>query len=299
MKTKYLKILLISILIAFLLIVSFGFFGLSWQKIFVGTSFYADKSQGMSVSFIDVGKADAIFITCDDYNVLIDSGEDIQAKAVLAYLKRYNVKTIDLAVATHPDNDHIGGMSKIIQEFDVKNFWMPKISEKLLPKTEAYKNMISSLDDKNLKIWFPKDSYKVVLGNMNVNVFSPSKEYDNTNDNSLVLKLDYYGSSFLFMGDAEKDVEQDLIKNHPNSLKANVLKVSHHGSNNASTNEFLQRVSPKYAVVSVGENTNNLPNKECVQRLTDNNIEVFRTDLDGTITINALDNGAIVVHTEK
>lgn len=298
-KRKFRKIVIAFASVVMVLIISIGAFGLSWQKIFVWCGFYADKSAGVSVSFIDVGKADAIFITCDDYNILIDAGEDSQAKNVSAFLKRYNTDTLDLVVATHPDKDHIGGMEKIIQNFSVKNFWQPEISKDLLPETDSYENMIAALEEKKINLSFPAAGYREVFGDLELTVLSPDKIYDSTNNNSLVIRLDYFDRSFIFTGDAENEVEQDLIKHNPENIQADILKVSHHGSNNASCNEFLQLISPEYAVLSVGENTNNLPGKACIQRIEENGIELYRTDLQGTVTVNCLKDGEINIHTEK
>lgn len=295
-KKRILKISTVIVCAALVVIISLA---PGWQKIFAWCGFYADKSRGVSVSFINVGKADAIFITCEDYRVLIDAGEDRDAQAVSSYLKRYGADTLDLVVSTHPDKDHIGGMSKIIDEFGVKNFWQPLISEDLIPETSAYTNLVNSLEENNIGIIYPSAGYKAVFGSMELTVLSPGKNYDSTNNNSIVTRLDCYGRSFLFMGDAETEAEQDLIASNPESLNADVLKISHHGSNNGTGNEFLQLVSPEYAVLSVGDNTNNLPSKACLQRVEDNGIKLYRTDLQGTVTINCLENGEFTVHTEK
>lgn len=272
---------------------------INWQWIFAKAGFYPDRSKGVSVSFIDVGKADSIFITCNDYNILIDAGEDYKASRVSSYLKRYNTQKLDLLIATHPDNDHIGGMSSIINDFQVKIFWQPEIEENVISQTSAYKNMLNSLDSKNVNAEYKKSGDTYSLGDLEFTVLSPSKKYNDTNNSSLVIRLDYYDTSFLFTGDTENEAEQDLINNYSDLLKADVLKVSHHGSNNSSSNEFLQYVNPRYAVISVGENTVNLPSKACIGRLEDNNIEILRTDLQGTVTVNAQKDGKINVHTEK
>lgn len=269
-----------------------------WHKIFTGLGLYADKSQGVSVSFISVGKADAVFITCGEYNVLIDSGEDRDAQSVYAFLKRYGVETLDLLVATHPDKDHIGGMSRIIDSFEVKCFWSPLLSEDLIPQTSAYENMLASLDKKNLGITYAEKGAQAVFGDMTLSVLSPGKIYDSTNNNSLVIRLECYGRSFLLTGDAEQEVERDLISSCPEKLDADVLKISHHGSNNCSCEEFLSLVSPQYAVLSVGENTNNLPNKACLERIEAAGTALYRTDLQGTVTVTCLENGDLSVHTE-
>lgn len=295
-KSKYLKTFIaVSIfIIAFVLCLL-----INWQWIFAKAGFYPDRSEGVSVSFIDVGKADSILVTCNDHNILIDAGEDYKALRVSSYLKRYNIEKLDLLIATHPDNDHIGGMSSIINDFEIESFWCPEIDEDIISQTSAYKNMLSSLESKNIKIEYKKSGDTYILGDLEFTVLSPIKEYKDTNNSSLVIRLDYFDTSFLFTADAENETEQDLIDNYKDLLNTDVLKVSHHGSNNSSSNEFLQYVNPRYAVISVGENTVNLPSKACIERLEDNNIQILRTDLQGTVTINAQKDGEIKVHTEK
>ncbi len=295
-KSKFLKIFIYVIIFILVFVICLL---INWKWIFAKAGFYPDRSHGVSVSFIDVGKADAIFITCDDYNILIDSGEDYKADHVSSYLKRYNTKKIDLLIATHPDNDHIGGMSSIINNFDVESCWQSQINENVISQTTAYKNMLRSLETKNINTEYKKAGDTYNLGDLIFTVLSPDKNYEDTNNASLIIRLDYFDTSFLFTGDAEDDAEQDLINNYKDSLQADVLKVAHHGSNNGSSYEFLQLVSPKYAVISVGENTANLPSKACIERLESNNIEILRTDLQGTVTINAQKYGKIKVHTEK
>lgn len=296
---KEIKIISVVVLAIVTVIIGSGILGFNWQSVFSFAGFYADKSEGLSVSFIDVGKADAIFITCDGYNILVDAGEEITGKDVCAYLNRYNTKNIDLLVATHPDNDHIGGMGKVIDTYNVKEFWQPKLNNNIIPETPSYENMIRSLNENSVVTKNPQKNYVAEFGDLNVTVLSPDREYDNTNDSSIVLMLEYHSRKFLLMGDAERDAELNLIKNYGETLKADVLKVSHHGSNNGTSNEMLQLVAPEYAVISVGINTNNLPSKACVQRLENSGCKILRTDLQATVTVNALKNGKIIVHTEK
>lgn len=295
-KSKYFKFLITIIMFILVFVICLL---INWQWLFSKAGFYPDRSEGVSVSFIDVGKADAIFITCDDYNILIDAGEDYKADRVISYLKRYNTEKIDLLISTHPDNDHIGGMSSIINEFEVESFWQSDIDENVISQTSAYKNMITSLENKNVNTEYKEAENTYSLGDLTFTVLSPGKKYDDTNNSSLIIRLDYFDTSFLFMGDAETEAEQDLINNYQDTLKADILKVSHHGSNNGSSYEFLQLVSPRYGVISVGDNTVNLPNKACIERLESNNIEILRTDLQGTVTINAKNDGNIQIHTEK
>lgn len=297
MKRKVLlKISVAALCLALTVIISLA---PGWQRIFIWLGLYADRSRGVSVSFIDAGKADAAFITCGGYSVLIDAGEDENAQAVTSYLKRYGTKAIDLAVATHPDKDHIGGMSRLLDEFTVKEFWSPALNDGLIPDTSAYTNMLASLNRNNVGVTCAKRGTRAVFGDMTLTVLSPDKIYDSTNDNSIVIRLDCCGKSFLFTGDIEVQAEQDLISACAGELDADVLKISHHGSNNGSSGELLRLVSPEYAVLSVGENTNSLPNKACLERVEATGAALYRTDLQGTVTVSCLENGEITVHTEK
>lgn len=281
---------LVSISVIFLLIVIGLIFG--WSRIFAFVGIYADRNSGCAVSFIDVGKGDCELISCDGYNILIDAGPDITAENIKAYLKRYNVDTLDLVIATHPDKDHIGGMAEILSEFNVKLFWQKTVDKSILPDTDCYNNMLMMLDEKNVKTAEPNVNNRVIYGNMCFTVLSPDKEYYTTNNDSIVVRLECFGKSFLFMGDAEKEVEKELITNDCN-LESDVLKVSHHGSKGASTYDFLQSVNPKYAVICVGENTNNLPSNAVLKRLDEDNVNVLRTDMDSTVTISVDNSGTL------
>lgn len=296
---KEIKIISVVVLAVVTLIIASDVLGFNWLDVFSYAGFYADKSEGLSVSFIDTGKSDAIFITCDGYNILVDAGEEITGKDVCAYLDRYKTKNIDLLVATHPDNDHIGGMGKVIDTYNVKELWQPKLNEKLITKTPSYENMIRAINEKSVLVKNPQKDYVADFGDLKVIVLSPDREYNNTNDSSIVLMLQYYSKRFLLMGDIETNAELNLINNYGEKLNADVLKVSHHGSNKGTSNELLQLVSPEYAVILVGVNINNLPSKGCIERLENNGCKILRTDLQATVTVNALKNGKILVHTEK
>lgn len=261
-------------------------FGIGWQRLFVLFGFSADRGQGCTVSFINVGKADSALIACDGYHILIDAGEDASAENVCVYLERYGVRTLDLVIATHPDKDHIGGMAKIIENFQVKRFWQRTVADSVSPNTDCYTDMLDMLAYKEILSEEPSVNRKAVFGHGEITVLSPSREYGSTNDDSIVLRLDYGASSFLFTGDAQEEVEKDLIRQN-SPLEADVLKVSHHGSKNATSNAFLQRVEPLYAVISVGDNTNNLPSSALLKRLEENGAEILRTDEGGTVTVQA------------
>ena len=296
---RLVRAIIAVVVIAAIALISVGAFGLSWQRVFSLFGFYADRTEGVSVSFIDVGKADCSLITCGESVALIDAGEDAQADKVVPYLERYGIEKIDVFVATHPDKDHIGGAAAVIERFEVKRCLQPSISTDILPDTSEYKKMTELLNSKNIFCDYAEAGDKFSVGELKFSALSPAFQYDTVNNNSVVLRLDCFGKSFLFTGDAEEAVENNLADIYGEGLKSDVLKVSHHGSKNATSNRFLQYVSPQYGVISVGENTNNLPSRVCVDRLNGNGVTVYRTDLQGTVTINVSKSGELTVHTEK
>lgn len=251
----------------------------------------------MSVHIIDVGKADSIYINSGDKNILVDAGDIDTSNKVLEYLKKRDVKKLDLVVVSHPHKDHIGGMRDIINEIQIERFMMPEVPDDIIPTGKTYESMLLALDKNNIKVDKPicGDSFKI--GDMELNILSPSKKYDKLNNNSIVIKLKYGNKSFLLMGDAEKEAENDIIKSGYD-LKSDVLKVGHHGSKTSSTQNFLNAVSPKYAAISVGENNKNLPRYSVVSRIEQSNIKIFRTDINGDIVF-ITDGNNIDVKVEK
>lgn len=251
----------------------------------------------MSVHVLDVGKADSIFITCEGKNILIDAGETSIYKVVNEYLRKLNVKNLDLLVLSHQHSDHVGSMSKIVDELNINSFMMPKLKDEIVPTFKSYEKLLVSLDKKNVKVDKPIPGTSYNIGEMKVDIFAPLKQYDDMNSNSIVFRITYKNRSFLFTGDAGKESEKDMIAAGFN-LKADVLKVGHHGSKTSTSQSFLNSVRPTYAVISVGEDRNKLPKKEIINRLKENNIKIYRTDLDGTVTF-ATNGDDIKVFCEK
>lgn len=300
------SVICIALLATVTLFISYGsYFGIpSWQDIYTASGIYPETEDGLSVSFIDVGQADSIYISCGQYNMLIDAGYDMNAEQVTAFLDRNNVKTLDIVIATHPDSDHIGGMSAIIDNYQIENFCLPQIEEQYITYSDSYTRMLSSLETYDVDITYidsdviGADESQKTLDNLTVDFLSPATEFEDTNDDSVVVKVTYGDVKFLFMGDASSTVEEYLIENNVD-VSADVLKVSHHGSRTATSDEFLSAVNPSVAVISSGElNTYNLPNVEILRRLEDFGCKIFRTDLQGTITVTC-NNGKITVQSEK
>lgn len=255
------------------------------------------ESYPLSVHILNVGKADAIYIKSNENNLLIDSGDTDTKEQVVQYLKNNNVKKLDLIIATHPHKDHIAGMPNVINTFSIDKFIMPDLSEDIVPTSKTYTSMLKSLNDNNVPVEKPIPGDTFDIGDLNIEILGPVNKYENLNDNSVVAKITYKNTSFLFTGDAEKDSEADLISSGTN-LKSTVLKVGHHGSKTSSTQKFLSAISPKYAVISVGPDSNNLPKDSTIERLKKNNIKNYRTDKNGTVVFVS-DGNNINVFTEK
>ncbi len=273
----------------------------SWKNVFnlAGVSDFASESDryDMSVHFIDVGKADSIYIKCKDKNILIDAGEKNTYDLVNEYLRRQNVKVLDLVIATHPHTDHIGGMPKVIEEFQINKLLIPELKEEVIPTSITYEKLLLAIKNKNIAPERPIPGNSFNIGGLIFEVLAPNKQYDDVNNNSIVVKMTFKNTSFLFTGDAEKKSENDMMNNNFN-LEADVLKVGHHGSKTSTSSAFLRKVNPKYAVICVGEDRYNLPKKITIDKLTKRNIKVFRTDCNGTVVFST-DGNKISVFTEK
>ena len=243
---------------------------------------YSINPNEMKVHFIDVGQGDAILVQVNDINLLIDSGSKTEKKKLVDYLDSLYIPEFDYIIATHPHEDHIGNMSYIINNYKIINFYSPKVQN----NTSAFESMAESLARKNIKIKLLKtNNTSINLGeNTLVEVLSPSlNSYDNLNNYSPVIKISYGNTSFLFTGDAEESIEKELISKSFN-LKSDLLKIGHHGSSTSTSKIFLEKVNPKFTVISVGkDNTYGHPTKETLEKIK--NTKVFRTDLDSSIVI--------------
>lgn len=231
----------------------------------------------LSVSFIDVGQADSVLIRNGNYNMLIDAGNNEDGEKLVNYFKSLGIEEFTYVFATHPHEDHIGGMDDIINNFKIDNYYM---SNKL-STTKTFMDVLDALDGRNLKYTVPNKGDTLKLGDANIKVIYPGDDKSNINDSSIVLKITYGKNSFLLTGDATSNVERKIYNE---DIKSDVLKVAHHGSSYSSTDVFLDRVKPYYAVISAGKNNiYNHPSNKTLEKLNKRNIKVYRTDLDGTI----------------
>lgn len=243
----------------------------------------------LSVHFIDVGQGDCSLLESDGVYVLIDAGEKDYEEAVCKYLRDRGVKTIDYVIATHPHSDHCGSLTKVINTFSCKNF----ITTQTDQQTQTWINVLLAVDKNNVNYIDAKVGSTYTFGQSQFEILGPHNSYyDDYNNYSVIVKATCAGSSFLFTGDAEKLAEDEMLS-HNTDLKADVLKVGHHGSTTSSSNAFLDAVDPDVAVISCGKNNEyGHPHDETIEKLNKRNITIYRTDKLQTIVAKA-QNGKI------
>jgi len=252
------------------------------------------EGSSFEVHFIDVGQADSALVICDGHYMLIDGGNAEDSDLVYAYLERHGAKHIDYMVASHAHEDHIGGLSGALNYASVDMACCP-VTEY---SSKVFGDMVKYLEAQGKSLTVPEPGDTFALGSAQVEILGPVKEYDDTNDTSIVLRIDYGETSFLFTGDMEKGAEADLMESGAN-LKATVLKAGHHGSDTSSSYPFLREVMPEYVVISVGEdNSYGHPSDEVLSRYRDLGAEVYRTDMQGHIIAQS-DGKTVTFRTEK
>lgn len=251
-------------------------------KLNVKNSLSELKPNELRIHYIDVGQGDAALIQINNKNLLIDSGPD---KKAYLYLKKLGIKNLDYVIITHPHQDHIGGLNYIINNINTKTYYFPKI----INSSETFKNVLQSLRSKNLKVSTGKAGEKIDLdNNLSLLMISPANDiYTEVNHYSIVVKLNFMETSFLFCGDSEIINEEEILLNGYN-LDSDIIKIAHHGSNSSTSDNFLKEVSPKVAVISVGKgNEYGHPHKETLSKLKKKNIQLFRTDTESTIVLES------------
>ena len=292
-KKEYAKIIILSILILL--------FGISItfssqissviKKVLYKTDIKA-SADDLVVHFISVGQGDAIALRFPNEKVmLIDSGPKVSQNMLVEYvkdnvLKSNNKLVIDYLLLTHSDIDHSGGVCAIFAEFEVENFYRPNIASKsekagdfaMQSTLDEYDEVIKSANkEKDLQINVINQQLEFYIGDVYVQVFPPVKVYSSTNEMSPIIKVSYLDKSFLFTGDIQGDSESDMIEQYGEELNADVLKVAHHGSSSSTSDEFVSKVTPRYAVICVGENTYGHPHLTTITTLESFDAEILTT----------------------
>lgn len=239
----------------------------------------AEPGDCLRVHYIDVGQGDATLLQYGDAAMLIDAGDESKGTAVQYYLREQGVERLDYLVLTHPDADHIGGAAVIVTKFDTDTVWMADCEK----ESRTYEKLLDALAYRGMEWETPAAGETYELGEARVTVLGPLEHYEESNNNSLILRVQYGDRSFLFAGDAESEAELALLESGAD-LQADVYMAAHHGSRDASAEEFLDAVKPQAAVISCGaDNDYGHPHREVLERLQKRDIAVYRTDELGSI----------------
>lgn len=263
-------------------------------------SFQTAPGGGLEVTFIDVGQGDAILLqTPQGENILIDSGEDeaFRHKLKKALVLR-GVNAIDALVATHYHSDHMGAMTDVFDNFEVKRLVVPDYE----PDNKAKERLIEAAKKENSQICEISEgsAFPHLSSDLIISVLHPQKGgfSDNENDNSLVLMAEYFETTLLLMGDLEEEGEKEIIQKY--DIETDILKVAHHGSTTSSCKAFLEAVDPTYAVIQCGkDNRYGHPHSETIAALEDDDVRIYRTDLDGSITFLISEKGIEDIKTSQ
>lgn len=235
----------------------------------------------LQVHFLDVGQADCALLRCGDADILIDAGNVDDSSYIVSYLQKQGVEQLDLVICSHAHEDHAGGMAGILAVFPTAEIW----SATKAYSSKCFDDFVRYADQQGLELQIPAPGKTASYGKLSLTVLGPVDSYSETNNTSIVVKATFGSRSFLFTGDMEKDAENDMLDSGAN-VKADVLKVGHHGSDTSSGYRFLYEVDPLYAVISVGEgNSYGHPHEEPMSRFHDAGVTVYRTDLLGEILV--------------
>lgn len=251
-----------------------------------------------AVYYLDVDQSDCSIVVCDDKVMVIDTGSYPQLAEIQEALYALEVKTIDYLVITHQHDDHMSCAERLMGIYGVQNIIMPKLSEENAVNTETYTRLLRTIADYGVNPMAAQHGESFQLGSATVEILAPLKQYKELNNMSIVMKITYDETSFLFQGDAESQVENDLLYSDYD-LTADVLKLGHHGSKTSSTEKYLDAVNPQIAIISCGQgNTYGHPRVTVMEELIERDIDYYITIDSGDITVSS-DGKNIEVFTEK
>lgn len=257
------------------------FLAVSCSLMWTSKSFFSAffKNSTFEVHFIDVGQADATLVVCDGKAMLIDGGNPEDSDLLYAYLKKHGINHLTYVIGTHVHDDHIGGLAGALNYASVDTAYCPVTSY----DTKAFRNFVKALDKHSVSITVPCTGDTFMLGSSECTILAVNTDSSNPNNSSIVLRIVYGDTPFLFAADAECEVEQAIL-DRGLDINSTVLKVGHHGSDTSTGYVWLREIIPQYAVISVGEcNSYGHPSDAVLSRLRDAEVTTYRTDLQGDI----------------
>lgn len=267
-----------------------GFDTPNWEQVKAGVG-AQDRanltSLPVNVFYIDVGQGDCELIHSENANILIDAGENLPENPakIISFAKQLEIKKFDYVIATHPHSDHIGGMADVLREIPTDAVIMPYLSEENIPTTRIYEELLDTIEELKIPVLEAKPGASYTVDGLTLHILAPLEQDENLNNMSVVVKVCYGESSYLFEGDAESGAERAILDNGE-SVQADILKAGHHGSRTSNTKAYLKAVDPEIAIISCGEgNSYGHPHQQTLDKFRDLGITFYRTDIQGTITI--------------
>lgn len=309
-KTGKLFTIAFALLISACLLLTASSYGLlprdfpSWESIFGKSdktvqSDSAANANSNAVHFVDCGQGDCEVIESNGTLTVIDTGPGKNAQSTLDYIKSLGYGKIDNLVLTHAHEDHIGGAKMLVDNFDIGKIYMSKPKSGTAPNTQVYRSLLKAISDKGMKITTAKAGMTFECGSFLFEILSPSQDYDELNDQSVVIHAVCDKVSFLFTGDAEREPMNAMLSSYYSSLESTVLKVGHHGSKTSTIKKWLAAVHPKYAVISCEQgNSYGHPHGTVLNLLNEAGAKVYRTDLCGCVKMTT-DGQTVNISTER